>query len=200
MPQSRREAYVWEDMVTGKHFFVNNENGDHVACDRGGNVLPICRVGVSGVADTKARMLDFKTKGDIFGEALKRGREPLRPGPLPDEKRNERVETKGRYRMRPVSESELWMREARLQKTLNPERFDTERAAEAKHRKKVEEARRNFRALEKEFGAKAGGIGGYESKPFKAITRKDLEPYMNMPPEDCMPIEGRVDEFGLYRP
>lgn len=196
----RRQGYVWDDMVTGKRFMVNNETGDQVLCDRWGGVLPICRVGVSGVADTKTRMLDLKTKGDVLMEALQRRPEPPRPGPLADEKRDERVETKGRYRVRPITESELWMRETRLQKALNPERFDAERAMDAKFRKKVEEAHRNFRALEKEFGAKAGGLGGYESKPFRAVTRADLEPFMHLKEEDSMPVIKRMDQFGLYRP
>lgn len=198
--RAARQGYVWEDMVRGSRHIVNNEDGSHVLVDRVGQVSPLCRVGVSGVADTRERLLDFKTKGDVLKEALRRGPEPARPGMLTVALRAERVETKGRYRLRPVSESELWVRETRMQRSLDPERVQAERAADDKFRRKVEEAHRNYRALEKQLGPKAGGIGGFEPAPPRRVTREDLEPFMHMKKEDAMPVNGNMDPFGLYRP
>eukprot|EP00304_Pavlova_gyrans_P000813 CAMPEP_0206046980 /NCGR_PEP_ID=MMETSP1466-20131121/20038_1 /ASSEMBLY_ACC=CAM_ASM_001126 /TAXON_ID=44452 /ORGANISM="Pavlova gyrans, Strain CCMP608" /LENGTH=204 /DNA_ID=CAMNT_0053421983 /DNA_START=6 /DNA_END=620 /DNA_ORIENTATION=+ len=195
----RREAYVWEDMVTGKRYMVNNRNGDHVTCNRFGSTLPVCRTGVSGVADTKMRFLDYKTKGEVLLESL-RGPEPLRPPRLDEELRDERVATRGRYRLNPVSESELWMKEMRIQRQLFPERFEAERQADLKFRRKVEEAHKNFRFLERQLGPKAGGLGGYAAQPPKRVTLKDLEPYMNMNEKDVIPTRGNMDLYGLYRP
>ncbi|KAG8459608.1 hypothetical protein KFE25_000964 [Diacronema lutheri] len=195
-----REPYVWEDLVTGRRHVVNGDNGDHVLCDRFGEMLPVWRVGVSGVADTKTRMHDFKTKGDVLDESLRRGPEPVRPGKLADEIRDERVQTKGRYRARPVTEPELRMREARLQKALNAEQSNTERAADAKFRQKVEEAHRNYRALEKQLGPKAGGLGGFKAQPPRRVTRADLEPFMALKEDEVIPVAGRMDPFGHFRP
>jgi hypothetical protein len=32
------------------------------------------------------------------------------------------------------------------------------------------------------------------------LTREDLAPYMNLKEEDKLPIAGKMDLFGLYRP
>lgn len=195
------QPYVWQDLVTGKNYVMNNQTGDAVLCDRHGAILPVCRTGVSGIADTKKRFFDHKTKGEILLESLYQ-EPPPRPMPLAPELRYERVVTKGRYRLKPVSESDLWMKELRIQKQLFPERFEAERLADDKFRRKVEEAHKSFRALERQLGPKAGGLGGFEATPPKTIKMKDLEPFMNMSDRDAgaMPIRGKMDLFGLYRP
>mmetsp|Transcript_25005 Transcript_25005/g.63422 ORF Transcript_25005/g.63422 Transcript_25005/m.63422 type:complete len:215 (-) Transcript_25005:543-1187(-) len=193
--RAAREGYVWEDAASGRRRIVNNENGDHISCDKYGNILPICRVGVSGVAETKTRMLEFKTKGAILHESLV-GPEPARPGKLSAELGDERVVTKERYRQRPVLESELWVKEVRVQRLLYPERVEAQRVADQKFKKKVEDAHKNYRALEAQLGPAAGGLGGFEARPSKRLTRKELEPYMHL---DVATV-GKMDPFGLFRP
>ena len=144
-PTKSRSGYLWEDMVLGRKHIVNNRNGDHVMADRLGSHLPVCRVGVSGMASSSARPV--QSKAELLNRSLI-GPEPKRPGRLADDIADERVSTMGRYRIRPVSESELWLIEARIQRKLFPERFEAERLADLKFRKKVEEAHKNYGALE----------------------------------------------------
>ena len=57
-PTSKRQQQpvIWENQVVGRFHVVNNETGDHIACDPFGKPTPPFHPGITGVADTKERL------------------------------------------------------------------------------------------------------------------------------------------------
>lgn len=190
-------ATVWLDMTSGKYSMVNNLNGDRVPCDRYGRTVNHFRKGVSGIADTRTRFAEHKARAEVLQESMAH-MPRSRPPELSDEQRSTRVVTRGRYQLRLPSDAELYMRELRVRKSLFPEDF-VETKADLVFKKNLAEAHANYRALEAQYGPRAGGIGGFDSKPPKRITQADLQPFMNML-DDAAPVTKNMDPFGLYRP
>lgn len=54
--EERRKPVVWENLVQGSFYVVNNETGDRVKSDRFGKPIPQFYPDISGVATTKLRM------------------------------------------------------------------------------------------------------------------------------------------------
>ena len=51
----RQQPVIWENQVASTQHVVNNETGDHIACDAFGKPVPPFHPGVTGVASTKER-------------------------------------------------------------------------------------------------------------------------------------------------
>lgn len=47
---------VWQNMVDGTYYAINNDTGDRVPCDRLGKPIPQFHRNISGVASTKMRL------------------------------------------------------------------------------------------------------------------------------------------------
>jgi hypothetical protein len=59
----RQQPVIWENQVIGTTHVVNNETGDHIACDAFGKPNPPFFPGVTGVASTKERKkLELKVR------------------------------------------------------------------------------------------------------------------------------------------
>ena len=59
----RQQPVIWVNQVVGTTHVVNNETGDHIACNAFGKPIPPFHPGVSGVANTKERLeLELKVR------------------------------------------------------------------------------------------------------------------------------------------
>ena len=59
----KQQPVIWENQVIGTTHVVNNETGDHIACDAFGKPNPPFHPGVTGVATTKERKkLELKVR------------------------------------------------------------------------------------------------------------------------------------------
>ena len=52
----QRKPVVWQNLIDGTYYAINNHTGDRVPCDRLGRPIPQFHRGISGVASTKMRM------------------------------------------------------------------------------------------------------------------------------------------------
>ena len=145
-----RKPVVWEDLSTGKFHAINNETGEKVPCDRNGRPLPQFHLNVSGTATTKERMT-LRLKDTALNKSLMSAA-PTRPQPLRGPAllalKEERVETKGRFRSKLPSEAALFVRQQKELREAYPELERERLEEEAKARHKIDELHKNYEALQ----------------------------------------------------
>ena len=175
-----RKPVVWEDLSTGRFHAINNETGEKVPCDRNGRPLAQFHLNVSGTASTKERMT-LRLKDTALQKSLMTPA-PGRPKPYVGEKllelKEDRVETKGRFRSKLTTEAGLFVKQQKETREAYPEleRERLEEEAKAKH--KIDELHKNFYALQASNEV-AGGKGSAApaaaaDKPaFKNLSRSE---------------------------
>ena len=145
-----RKPVVWEDLTTGKFHAINNETGEKVPCDRDGRPLAQFHLNVSGTASTKERMT-LRLKDTALNKSLMSAAPPrpeaLRGATLMSLK-EDRVETKGRFRSKLPSEAALFTIMQHNMRRAHPELEAERLEEEAKARHKIEELHKNYEALQ----------------------------------------------------
>ena len=74
----QQQPVIWENQTVGSYHVVNNENGDHIACDAFGKPIPPFHPGVTGVASTKER-LSLELKDTVWEKTLQKKAPPRPP-------------------------------------------------------------------------------------------------------------------------
>lgn len=145
-----RKPVVWEDLSTGKFHAINNETGEKVPCDRNGRPLAQFHLDVSGTASTKERM-KLRLKDTALNKSLMTP-PPPRPQPLRGAAllalKEDRVETKGRFRSKQFPEAALFVKQQIQLREAYPELERERLEEEAKARGKIEELHKNYAALQ----------------------------------------------------
>ena len=171
-----RKPVVWEDLTTGKFHAINNETGEEVPVDRDGRPIAQFHLGVSGTATTKARM-SLRLKDVALQKSLG-GPEPPRPAALKDaglfrSLREDRVETRGRFRSKLSPEAGLFLTSQRRMNETFPEMVEAAQAEEAKARRKIEELHKNYYALQasNDAGGKASTQQQTSQREIKNVSK-----------------------------
>jgi len=163
-----RKPIVWEDLATGKFHAINNETGEEVPTDRNGRPLPQFHLGTSGTATTQQRA-NLRLKDVALLKSLC-GPEPKRPAALKDAAlfrglREERVETRGRFRTKLAPEAALFLKSQQYMNETYPELVEEAKAEEEKARGKIEELHKNYYALQ---ASTAAGVVAVQKVNFGA--------------------------------
>ena len=170
-----RKPVVWEDLTTGKFHAVNNETGEKVPCDRNGRPLAQFHLDVSGTATTKERM-NLRLKDTALNKSLM-SEAPPRPQPLRGQKllelKEDRVETKGRFRSKLPNEAGLFVKQQKELRIMYPEIERERLEEEAKARHKIDELHKNYEALQASASANKVTSVEKETKEIKNISRSE---------------------------
>jgi hypothetical protein len=174
MPPGARKPVVWEDLTTGRFHAINNETGEKVPCDRDGRPMAQFHLDISGTASTKERM-KLRLKDTALTKSLQTAA-PVRPelprGEGLQKLKEDRVETKGRFRSKCPSEPALFLTQQLLQRELHPEIERERLEEEARARHKIEELHKNYEALQ--ASASAGNTSNAPSKG-QETSKRDVK-------------------------
>ena len=170
-----RKPVVWEDLSTGKFHAINNETGEKVPCDRNGRPLAQFHLDISGVASTKER-LKLRLKDTALNKSLMTP-SPTRPEPLRGASllalKEDRVETKGRFRTKLPNEAGLFVTQQRRMREAYPELERERLEEEARARHKIEELHKNYEALQASASAGTVTNNAQEVKEIKNVSRSE---------------------------
>ena len=176
-----RKPVVWEDLSTGKFHAINNETGEKVPCDRNGRPLAQFHLDVSGTASTKERM-KLRLKDTALNKSLMTP-PPPRPQPLKGQAllslKEERVETKGRFRSKLPAEAALFVKQQLQMREAYPELERERLEEEAKARHKIDELHKNYEALQASASANKVQSVEAEVKEIKNISRSEYYSFTN---------------------
>jgi hypothetical protein len=168
---------VWEDLTTGKYHAINNDTGEVVPVDRDGRPIAQFYLGISGCASTQER-----TKMRLKDVALLQSlctAEPPRPAGLKDaallrSMREDRVETRGRFRVKPTPEPLLFLRYQKYFNETYPEVVAAAKAEDDKARRSIEEMHKNYYALQASTAAGVAAVQKVNVGATKPISKSYL--------------------------
>lgn len=169
-----RKPVVWQDLSTGKYHAVNNETGEEVQTDADGRPIAQFHHNVSGVATTKQR-LSLRLKDVALQKSLL-GPEPKRPDALLDRQfalqlKEDRVETKGRFRSKLLPEAELFLRQQADLRQRYPSIVAAAAEEEAKAKHKIEELHKNYYALQASNDAGTKTVQTKKEKDVRNVSK-----------------------------
>lgn len=172
-----RKPVVWEDLTTGKYHAINNDTGELVPVDRDGRPIAQFYLGISGCASTQER-----TKMRLKDVALLQSlctAEPPRPAGLKDaallhSMREDRVETRGRFRVKPTPEPLLFLRYQKYFNETYPEVVAAAKAEDDKARRSIEEMHKNYYALQASTAAGVAAVQKVNVGATKPISKSYL--------------------------
>jgi hypothetical protein len=171
-----RKPVVWEDLNTGKFHAINNETGEKVPCDRDGRPMAQFHLDISGIATTKAR-LGLRLKDTALQKSLL-GPEPNRPSPPRGGKllslKEERVETRGRFRSKLPPEAGLFVKQQLERRVAYPEEEAERLEEEARARHKIEELHKNYAALQASASAGVVNTKAETKREIKNISKSEF--------------------------
>lgn len=171
----QRKPVVWEDLTTGKFHAVNNETGEKVPCDRDGRPLAQFHLNISGIAHTKDRM-KLRLKDTALNKSLMTAA-PERPESLRGSTllalKEDRVETKGRFRSKLPTEAALFVKQQLQLREAYPELERERLEEEAKAQHKIDELHKNYEALQASASANKVTNVEQQTKEVKNISRSE---------------------------
>jgi len=172
-----RKPVVWEDLTTGKFHAINNKTGERIEVDRDGRPIAEFHLNVSGVASTKQRsslrLKDVELQRSLIGP------EPARPAALKDQNlfrtlREDRVETRDRFRTKIAPEAKLFLQSQRYMNATYPEIVEKAKALDDKDRAKIEEMHKNYAALQASTAAGVAPVAKVNIGATKPISKSYL--------------------------